>query len=71
MQQIQLSNNMILRFDSKLTKTVDSLRKGVVSRAEIIRRSIALLKIAVEANKNGDKVVLVAKDGTEREIVLN
>jgi len=62
---------MILRFDYKLTKTVDSLRKGVVSRAEIIRRSITLLKIAVEANKNGDKVVLVAKDGTEREIVLN
>ena len=62
---------MILRFDSKLTKTVDSLCKGVVSRAEIVRRSITLLKIAVEANKNGDKVVLVAKDGTEREIVLN
>lgn len=58
---------MIIQLDKRLTATVDSLRP---SRADIIRRAIALLKVVVDENKAGNKVVLIAKDGTEREIVV-
>lgn len=58
---------MILQLDKRLTATVESLRP---SRADTIQRAIALFKIVVDANKAGNKVVLIAKDGTEREIIL-
>ncbi|QDJ96291.1 ribbon-helix-helix protein [Xanthomonas phage Xoo-sp13] len=62
---------MIIQCDSKLTRTLDSLGKNRFTRAEIIRQSIALLKMVVEANNLGNKVVLIAKDGREREIIVN
>ncbi len=58
---------MIIQLDSKLTQTVDSLRP---SRADIVRRAITLLKLVVDENKRGNKVVLIAKDGMEREILV-
>lgn len=62
---------MILQFNEKLTKTVNSLRKNGENRANVIRRSIALFRVVLEADKRGDMVVLRAKDGTERRIVLS
>lgn len=61
---------MIIQCDSKLTRTLDSLTKNRFTRAEIIRQSIALLKLVVEQNSLGNKVVLIAKDGKEREIII-
>ena len=61
---------MILLFDKRLTKTVDSLRGRGESRADVIRRAIALMKVVTEADNRGDMVVLRAKDGTEQKIVL-
>ncbi len=62
---------MILLFDKKLTKTVDSLRGRGESRADVIRCAIALMKVVTEADNRGDMVVLRAKDGTEQKIVLS
>jgi hypothetical protein len=60
---------MLMQFDSKLTNTVDSLRKKR-SRGEFIRLAIATLKVAEQAKRNGEKLVMVARDGTRREIVI-
>lgn len=61
---------MILLFDTKLTRTVDSLRKSGESRTDVIQCAIALLKVAVEAEANGESLHIVHKDGTETRIIM-
>lgn len=61
---------MILLFDTKLTRTVDSLRKSGESRADVIQCAIALLKVAAEAEANGESLHIVHKDGTETRIIM-
>lgn len=64
-------------FDEKLTATLDELKitTGARSKAELVRRAIALLKVVQEAKDKGQRVVLLDDSGsggvrTEREIVL-
>ncbi len=63
------------KFDAKLTAALEELKSstGVGSKAEVVRRAIALLKVVQNAKDKGEKVVLQGEeDGkkTEREIVL-
>lgn len=64
----------LFRFDKKLVDTLDQLVKatGAPSRAVIIRRAIALLKVAQEAHLRGEKVLLrpATGQGMDRVIVL-
>ncbi len=64
-------------FDEQMTETLDLLKKntGAKSKAELIRRAIALYKVAEEAKQNNQKLLIRQEDsnGTmirEREIVL-
>lgn len=72
-----MSSPTTFKFDAKLTATLDELKTatGASSKAEIVRRAIALLKVVQEAKDNGERVMLrtEARDGaqpTEREIVM-
>lgn len=60
----------IMRFDQKMTRTVDGLRKNGESRAEIVQQSIALFKVCVQARHQNQAVMLIDKHGNEREIIL-
>ena len=66
------------RFDEQLTKTIDELKNAssASSKAEIVRRAIALLKIVQDATANGEKLVLRREDKEgqtikEREIIIS
>ncbi len=43
---------------------------GADSMTEVIRRALMLFEILVSARKEGDSVVVRAKDGSERELIL-
>ena len=64
------------KFDERLTAVIEQLKDSThaSSKAEIVRRAIALMQIVQSAADNGEKVVLKAKrpDGTEteREIII-
>lgn len=68
-----MSSLTTFKFDPKLVQTIEDLKKnsGAASKAEIVRRAIALLKVVQEASDRGEEIVLV-KDGssTQTKIVL-
>ena len=68
-----MSTLTTFKFDPKLVQTIEDLKKNssATSKAEIVRRAIALLKVVQEASDRGEEVVLV-KDGgtTQTKIVL-
>ncbi len=70
-----MSSPTTFKFDEKLTKTLDDLKTatGASSKAEIVRRAIALLKVVQEAQEDGGEVVIRTTDGEdtrERVIVM-
>ena len=73
-----MSTLSTFRFDEQLTKTIDELKNAssASSKAEIVRRAIALLKIVQDATANGEKLVLRREDAEgqtikEREIIIS
>ena len=73
-----MSSAAIFKFDKKLIYTIDRLKyaSGASSRAEIIRRSIALFKVVQDAQANGEKLILRSVknvDGktTDRVVVIS
>lgn len=63
------------KFDAKLTAALEELKDatGAGSKAEVVRRAIALLKVVQDAKDKGERVVLRGEESgqrTEREIVL-
>ncbi|HAC32967.1 MAG TPA: hypothetical protein DCF45_00455 [Gammaproteobacteria bacterium] len=61
------------KFDQKTSKVLENLRDhyGAASKAEILRKAIALLDIAAEADDKKQKLVIESEDGsTKREIVI-
>lgn len=58
---------MKIRIDSTMAGVIDSMRP---SRADIIKRAITLMTVVVNAKKAGNTVVIVAKDGTERKLIV-
>lgn len=70
-----MSSPTTFKFDEKLTQTLDELKTatGASSKAEIVRRAIALLKVVQQAKDAGSEVVIRSADGTnsqERIIVM-
>jgi len=65
------------KFDAALTETLEQIKDktSASSKAEVVRRAIALLKLVEEANSKGEKIVLRKEDNEghvirEREIVM-
>lgn len=70
-----MSSPTTFKFDEKLTQTLDELKSatGASSKAEIVRRAIALLKVVQDATKDGGEVVVrppKGSDDRERVIVM-
>jgi len=72
-----MSTLSTFRFDEQLTKTIDELKDATSasSKAEVVRRAIALLKLVQDAAGSGEKLVLRQEDGEgqttkEREIII-
>lgn len=70
-----MSSPTTFKFDEKLTRTLDELKTatGASSKAEIVRRAIALLKVVQEATEEGGEVVIRNSHGDdkrERVIVM-
>ncbi|WP_353179918.1 ribbon-helix-helix protein, CopG family [Delftia acidovorans] len=68
-----MSSPTTFKFDEKLTQTLDELKTatGASSKAEIVRRAIALLKVVQEATQDGNEVVIRSTDGKDqRERVI-
>ena len=60
-----------IRFDEKTTDLLEQLKThyGASSKAEILRKSIALLSIASEADDENAKLIVKGKD-FEKEIIV-
>ena len=60
-------------FDKKTMKTLDELKTelGASSKVEVLRKAIALLKLAQEAQSRGGEIILGEPDGTKKQIVLS
>lgn len=60
-----MSTLTTFKFDPKLVQTIEDLKtsSSATSKAEIVRRAIALLKVVQEASERGEEVMLVKTDG--------
>lgn len=60
------------KFDEKTVAMLDELQNesNASSKTEVIRRALYLFKFCLNANKNGDHLILKDKGGEQREIVF-
>ncbi len=61
------------RFDEKMTKTIEELKAatGASSKAEIVKRAVALYQVVQKAHQNGEKLILKDEAAVkEREIII-
>lgn len=60
------------KFDAKTNKVLEELREhyGASSKAEVLRKAIALLDIAAEAEDQDQQIIVESKDGTQKRQVL-
>lgn len=59
-----MSSPTTFKFDEKLTATLEDLKNstGASSKAEIVRRAIALLKVVQDAKEDGGELVIRTRD---------
>lgn len=62
---------LIARVDDKTIDRLADVQKtmGLHSRSEALRRSIYIIKDLLSALKNGERLILISKDGIQRELV--
>lgn len=70
-----MSTLTTFKFDPKLVQTIEDLKNSssATSKAEIVRRAIALLKVVQEASERGEELLLVKTEGdtkVQTKIVL-
>jgi len=67
-----MSSPTTFKFDEKLTATLDELKTatGASSKAEIVRRAIALMKVVQQAQADGGEVVIRTNGDNARERVI-
>lgn len=68
-----MSSPTTFKFDEKLTATLEELKAatGASSKAEIVRRAIALLKVVQDAKDDGGELVIRTRDdGISHEKVI-
>lgn len=61
---------LIARVDDKTIERLNEVQKTMKlhSRSEALRRAIYITKDLLAALKNGERLVLISKDGTQREL---
>ena len=64
-------SNLTLNLDTKAEKSIEVLRQhyGVTSKAEIIRKAIALLQVAAEIESSQGELI-ARKDKNETKIIV-
>lgn len=64
-------SNLTLNLDSKAEKSIESLREhyGATSKAEVIRKALALLQVAAEVDSTNGELV-ARKDNKETKIIV-
>lgn len=64
-------SNLTLNLDKKAEKSIDELREhyGATSKAEIIRKALALLQVAAEVDVSNGELV-ARKDNKETRIIV-
>lgn len=62
---------LMARVDDKTIERLNEVQKTMKlhSRSETLRRAISITKDLLAARKNGERLVLISKDGTQRELV--
>lgn len=60
------------KFDSKTNQLLEQLRQhyGASSKAEVLRKAIALLDVAAEAEQQDQQIMVESKDGKQKRQVL-
>jgi len=60
------------KFDENTTKLLEDLKTktGSNTKAEVVRKALALLSVTTEANLTGDKILVQSHDGTVRELII-
>jgi len=68
-----MSSPTTFKFDEKLTATLDELKDGTnaSSKAEVVRRAIALMKVVQDAQRRGAEVVIRDESGKDKVIILS
>lgn len=68
-----MSSPTTFKFDEKLTATLDDLKEGTnaSSKAEVVRRAIALMKVVQDAQRRGAEVVIRDESGKDKVIILS
>ncbi len=64
-------SNLTLNLDEKAENSIDKLRKhyGASSKAEVIRKALALLQVAAEVDATNGELV-ARKDNKETKIIV-
>ena len=67
-----MSSPTTFKFDEKLTATLEDLKNATnaSSKAEVVWRAIALMKVVQEAQKSGGEV-LIREGGRDKVIILS
>ena len=60
------------KFDAKTSKLLEDLQEhyGASSKAEVLRKAIAVLDVMAEAEDQDQQVIIESKDGAKRKQVL-
>lgn len=59
------------KFDQRMEEAIAELQKqfGATSKAEIIRKAVALLKVVGDAEKSGGEFI-IRQDDKEKQVIL-
>jgi hypothetical protein len=68
----QETTQTTFKFNKQTLAVINQLKKdfGATSKAEVIRKALALLEMAQNARQNGDSLAIVGKDGKPRNLVV-
>jgi len=71
-ERFMLSKPTTFKFNAEQVSTLDDLKNtlNASSRSEVVRKALALLKVASE-NSHDNAVTIIGKDGRERDIILS
>lgn len=67
----QESVQTTFKFNRETLKIIDQLKRdfGATSKAEVIRKALALLEVARQAKKSGGTIAVVDDDGTQHKVL--
>lgn len=64
---------LIARVDEKTLKNIENIKDALDlhSSADAVRRSLSISNKLISSIKKGDKIMLVSKNGSKRELMLD